>query len=53
MRFEVEIKNGIMYIIRHMAGGDLVEIKIPLRSKPVRGFIRKMIVNEPGLRKSA
>ena len=53
MRFEVEIKNGITYVIRHMPNGDLVEIKTPLRSKPARGFIRKMIVNEPGLRKSA
>lgn len=53
MKFEVDIKNNITYTVRHMAGGDLVEIKTPLRSKPVRGFIRKMIVNEPGLRKIA
>lgn len=52
MKFEVDIKNNITYTVRHMAGGDLIEIKAP-RSKPVRGFIRKMIVNKPGLRKSA
>ena len=53
MKFEVDIRNDITYTVRHMPNGDLVEIKTPLRSKPVRGFIRKMIVNEPGLRKSA
>ena len=53
MRFEVEIKNGIKYTIRHMAGGDLVEIKIPYRAKPIKGFVRKAMTCEPPLKKSA
>lgn len=53
MRFEVEIKNGIKYTIRHMAGGDLVEIKIPYRAKPVKGFVRKAMTDAPVMRRSA
>lgn len=53
MKFEVKIKNGIMYVIRHMAGGDFVEIKTPLRPNPVRGFVRKAMACEPPLKKSA
>lgn len=53
MKFEVEIRNNIKYIIRHIAGGDFVEIQTPLRQRPVRGFIRKAMVDEPELRKSA
>ncbi len=53
MKFEIEIKDGITYTVRHMAGGDLVEIKPSGSEKAVRGFIRRIKAAKPEMRKSA
>ncbi len=53
MKFEIEIKDGITYIVRHTAGGDLVEIKSCCSEKAVKGFIRRIKAVKPEMRKSA